>query len=124
MIQNQEGLDPSQGMEGETHQKKEDGIVEEGMERLNMDREECRTGIEDMKEEMDVLDEMEDVFVLKVVIEEEEFIEVMETSAAICMNAMRLIPHPREVLMTLDTDCQDPHQMLHRPRDLCHQEDL
>ena len=96
------------------------------MERLNMAGEEWRTGTEDTKEEMDEMDEMDEmegVFVLKVVIEAEELIEVMETFAAICMNAMKLTPHPREAPMTLETDCQDPHQMLHRPRDLCHRED-
>ena len=113
-------------MEGESHQKKEDGTVEEGMESLNMVGEEGRTEVEDMREEMeemDEMDEMEDVFGWKVVIEAEELIEVMETFAAICMNAMKLTPHPGEAQMTLDTDCQDPHQMHHRLRDLCHQED-
>ena len=65
MIQSQGDPDPNQDMEGESHQKKEDGTVEEGMERLNMVGEEGRIEVEDMREEMeemDEMDEMEDVF--------------------------------------------------------------
>ena len=61
MIQSQGDPDPNQDMEGESHQKKEDGTVEEGMESLNMVGEEDQTEVEDMREEMEEMDEMDEM---------------------------------------------------------------